>query len=196
MATINRKLNIVLPIARQDRTTLYVHATPVLTETFETYYMVLAKTWADFLQNGLDPRISPSVAMLTLKRIAKETQRASGINWWDGPDGVGGDRGLIAEITRLSNVIAKADGKGWGTLPLQQALDQGLVDEDEKREILNLLVFFTVVSHVVPKRDREGMIMVVGKIYDLATTSCSVTEYAASLKTSTIAGASGGSVQA
>ena len=91
MLTINRKLNLVLPLQRGDDTVLYVHSTPIRPETFEKYYLVLAKTWASLTQNGLDPRSGPSVAALVLKEVAETTMRAPGVTWWDGPDGVGGD---------------------------------------------------------------------------------------------------------
>lgn len=186
MLTINRKLNLVLPLQRGDDTVLYVHSTPIRPETFEKYYMVLAKTWASLTQNGLDPRSGPSVAALVLKEVAETTARAPGLNWWDGPDGVGGEAGLIAEMTRLSNALVSDPERGWVPMPLAMALQKGLIDEEEKSEVMNLLTFFTVTSSIAPRVDREGLVRGMAAIYELLTTSSNSTEYCNSLKTSTI----------
>lgn len=194
--TVDKRLNLVVPIIRGDETTLYIHSTPIRPETFDTYHLVLAKTFSSFAQNGLDPRSGPSVAAMILKDVAKATPRAPGVDWWDGPDGVGGEGGLLAEITRLSNAVVPTKDKGWSTLPLQSALDQKLIDDEEKSEVMNLLVFFTVVSLVAPRVDRARLVRGMAAIYELQTTFSNSTEYAVSLRTSTAAGTIGASAPA
>jgi len=187
MAAINRHLNIVIPILRGDDTTLYIHAAPIRQETFEMYHLVLAKTFSSFAQNGLDPRSGPSVAALILRDVAQATSRSLGMNWWEGTDGVGGDSGLLAEIRRLSNAVVPNKDNGWSTVPLQVALDQNLITEEERSEVANLLTFFTVVSLVAPRVDRERLVRGMAAIYELLTTFSNSTEFATSLKTSTTA---------
>lgn len=184
---IDKKLNLVCPIVRGDKTTLYIHSEPIRKETFEQYHLVLAKTFSAFAQNGLDPRSGPSVAGLILNDVAKATPRTPGVDWWEGPDGVGGQSGLIAEMLRLSNAIVPSIDNGWTTLPLQTALSQNLISEEEKSEVLNLLAFFTVVSVTAPRVDRKNLIEGMAVIYELQTTSSNSTEYATSLKTLTVA---------
>ena len=191
MTAINRRLNIVIPINRSDDTVLYVHSTPIMTETFEFYHMVLAKTWSGFVQNGLDPRSAPSVAALILKETAKNTIRSAGYSWADGPDGVGGESGLIAEMLRLTNVVVPDKNQGWSTLPFQMAVSQNLVSDDEKSEVMNLLTFFTVASLMPPRVDRENIILGMARMYELHTTFLNCMEYATSLKTSMRGAASG-----
>ncbi len=185
MITIDKRLNIIVPIVRADETKLYVHSTPIRQETFERYHLILAKTWSSFAQNGLDPRSGPSVAAMILKDVAQDTFRAPGLNWWDGPDGVGGEAGLMAEFVRLSNAIVPSSTAGWGTLPLQSALDQGMLDAEEKAEVMSLLTFFMVTSVVAPRVDRPRLVRGMAAIYELQTSSLNSTEFAASLKTST-----------
>lgn len=185
MVSINRKLNLVIPILRGDETVLYVHSVPIMPETFQTYYLVLARTWATLADNGLDPRSGPSVAALVLEQVAKATPRASGLNWWEGPDGVGGESGLNAEIMRLSNVIAATPQKGWKSVPLKSAFDQGLMDADEKMEVMNLLTFFIVTSSVAPRVDRERLTRGLAAVYELQATFSNSTEWMNSLTTST-----------
>lgn len=186
MVTINRKLNLVVPIVRGDDTVLYIHSVPLRAETFSTYHLVLAKTFSAFAQNGLDPRSGPSVAAMILEEVAKNTLRAPpGLNWWDGPDGVGGEGGLIAEMIRLSNAILPNKDKGWRPLPLQTVLDQKMIDEDERMEVLNLLTFFTVTSLIAPRVDRETLVRGMAAIYELQVTYLTSTEWMNSLTTST-----------
>jgi hypothetical protein len=191
MITIDRRLNLVIPIIRDDDTKLYIHSTPIRPETFEQYHLVLAKTFSSFAQNGLDPRSGPSVAAMILKDVAQATMRAPGLDWWSGSNGIGGEGGLLAEIIRLSNAVVSTTDKGWSTVPLRTALDQKLIDEDEHREAENLLVFFTVVSVVAPRVDRPRLVRGMAAIYELQTTLLNCSEYAASLKTSTPAETTG-----
>lgn len=181
MVTIDKRLNLVIPILREDETKLYVHSTPIRHETFEAHYMVLAKTFSTLMHNGLDPSSGPAVAAMVLKDVARNTTRGPGLNWFDGPDGVGGEAGLLAEFVRLSNVVVPSKA-GWGTLPLRSALDQRLLDSEEESEVINRIAFFMVVSLVPSKPDRGKLIEGMARIYDLRTTYFNSTEYATSLK--------------
>ena len=191
MAVINRQLNLVIPIARDDETVLHIHCTPIRSETFEFYHMVLAKTWSGFIQNGLDPRSAPSVAALVLKDTAKATVRVPGMSWWEGNDGVGGDAGLLAEVIRLSNAVVPSKDNGWSSIPLQMAIDQNLVTAEEKSEVMNLVTFFTVASSMPPRVDREKIVRGMASMYELLTTYSNSTEFANSLKTLTPDASSG-----
>ena len=191
MAAINRQLNLVIPLEREDGTTIYVHSTPIRFETFEFYHLVLAKTWSSFVHNSLDPRAAPSVAALMLKETAKTTARDQSLNWWDGLDGVGGDGGLLAEISRLTNVIIPSKDRGWTTMPLTDAIRQSTIDAEEKSEVMNLITFFTVGSSTPPKALRKVMVEGMVSIYGLLTTSLNSTEFATSLLTSNQGGNTG-----
>lgn len=183
---LDKKLNLVIPIIRSDETKLYIHSTPIRQETFEQYHLVLAKTFAALAQNGLDPRSGPSVAAMILKDVAQNTSRAPGLDWWSGPDGVGGEGGLMAEIMRLSNAVVPQGTKGWGTMPLKLAFDQNLISEEEKSEAVNALTFFILVSsQAAPRVDRDRLVRGMIAIYELRGTYSNCTEFAASLKTST-----------
>jgi hypothetical protein len=188
---IDRKLNLVIPIAREDGTSLWVYATPIRKEIFERYYLVLAKTFSQLARNGLDPRSGPSVAALLLRDVAMETSRDQDLNWWDGDDGVGGKAGLLGEIVRLSNCLVGTPDNGWQTTPLQEALDKQLVTDEEKSEIMSLLVFFTVSWLVAPRQDRTILVEGMAAIYRLEITSSTFTEWKTSLTTPTPAESTG-----
>ena len=82
--------------------------------------------------------------------------------------------------------------KGEATQSLYTALEKRLMDDEERREVLNLLTFFIVVSAVAPRSDRKALVEGMAVIYELQTTSLDFKEYVASLKTSTPAGTTGG----
>ena len=86
MLTIDRKLNLVVPIDRGD-SKFYIHAMPITLQTYEKYWLVLSKTFSAFAENGIVITSAPSVAKFTLKQVAQETSRDTGGNWWDGDDG-------------------------------------------------------------------------------------------------------------
>lgn len=179
---IDRKLNLVIPVERGEDT-LWVHATPIRKEVFETYYLVLGKTFSAFAHNGLDPRSGPSVAALVLRDVSQSTPRSLDASWWDGDDGVGGKAGLLAEIVRLCSCLVGTHDKGWQMVPLQDALDKKLISDDDKSEVMSQLVFFTVASLVAPRQDREILVKGMAAIYQLEVTYSAYTEWAASCKT-------------
>lgn len=187
---IDRKLNLVIPIVRDDKTVLYVHATPLHPETFDQYYLVLAKAFSAFTNNGLDPRSGPSVAAMVLRDVAKSTLRTTGANgeapttWWEGNDGVGGPAGLMAGMTRLCNVLIPTDA-GWETKPLAEAEAKKLLSDEEKAEVANILTYFTVVSLVAPKTIRGMWVEGLAALYGLQTTFLGVMDFVTSLQTST-----------
>lgn len=194
--SIDKRLNLVIPIIRGDQTRLYIHSTPIMPETFQTYYLVLAKVFSAFAQNGLDPMSAPSVAAMVLKDVAQNTSRATGLNWWDGPDGVGGESGLMANIIRLTNAVLPGKDAVWSSTPFQLALDQKMIDDEEKSEVMNLLAFFTVASLVAPRHDRARLVRGMAAIYGLQTTLSNATEFSVSLRTSTAGATTGEKVPA
>ncbi len=196
MISINKRLNLVIPIEREDGTTLYVHAMPIARETFETYYMVLAKTWNTFANNQLNHVSAPTIAYLTLRDVARQTQRLPGMSWDEGPDGISGEMGLVANMVRMANVITPQTTDNTGATPLQIALDKGIVTEEEKHEVLNILTFFTVVSHAAPKDMGRAFLMASSQILQMPTTYSTVMEYARFLRTSTDAATIGENAQA
>jgi len=179
MITIDRKLNLVIPVEKEDGSIIYIHSTPISTATFEKYWLVLSRTFSAFADAGIMVTSAPSVARLTLKQIAEETPRLDG-DWWGGEDGVSGPGGLIADMVRLSQVI-----DGDTIRPLADILMVKGLDDEVKNEVISYLVFFTAVSRVPPRSDRPKLIRGFAVLYKLVSTSLSATDYASSLKTST-----------
>lgn len=170
---IDRKLNIVVPVDTEDGKTVYVHSAPIGREVFETYFLPLSKTFAAIYAEGLGSIAGPRIASLMLKRVA-------------GDMGVGEEveRGLLAEIRRLTNLVMQGE-QGWETVPFQLAVDRKMLDADDMAEIENALVYFTVASSMHKRKDLGPILDGALKLWSGSTSSLDCTEFAASLTTST-----------
>jgi hypothetical protein len=175
---INKKLNIVLDVSGGQ-----VHAMPIGYATFEKYFEQLARLF-DALYTTIGALAAPRVAALELRKLCM----AEGT--WEGAEGV--ENGLMNEIYRLSNYISLTpDKKGWQTIPLMDAIQQGLIEGQEKAEVANALVFFTCVSWMHREANVSLALHSMTQYWGGATTLLDCTEYAASLPISTEAVNSG-----
>ena len=180
---IDRRLNLVQPVETETGT-IYLHSVPISRDVWETYFLTLSKTYAAILSEGLNVLAGPPIAKMMLKRIAVIGQS------WEGPEGV--EQGLLGEIRRLTNV-ALPTGAGWETLPYDEILRRGLMDEDAVADAEGLLVFFTCVSAVLrgPASKGKRDILLGGlSLWSASTTSLDCMAYVASLPTSTPDGTS------
>jgi len=183
MAGIDRKLNLVIPVDNSDGSVTYVHSTPISREVFERYFKIIARTFAEIYSGGYTVYAGPRVAALLLKSTAMD------LGVWDGPTGV--ERGLMAEIRRLTNVVLPAPQGGWVTMPFVEAIKAGQINDDDVAEVDNALAFFTVACAMHKKSDLMGILSGASKLWGGSTTSFNCTEFAASLTTSTEVGNTG-----
>ena len=173
---LNRKMNLVVPIDTDARGTVYVHSTPVSREVFERYFLTIAKTFSAIFQQGLGTASGPRVSMLLLRRIAESDGN------WDGPEGV--ERGLVNEMRRLTNVVVSTD-RGWQTMPLEAALQEGIVDRDDAAEVDNAVAFFTVICHVADERNLADFHAGMRSLWGAQVVPSDCTAFKSSLATST-----------
>jgi hypothetical protein len=178
---INKKLNMVIPVER-DEGKVYVHSVPISSEVFERYHLVIAQTFSAFHLHALGPIGAPRTAALILKDIAKNKGA------WEGEDGI--EFGLMGEIRRLTNV-AVAGARGWEPVPLEEAVRLGVLDDQDKSEVENAIVYFTVSSAMYRRGELAVTLDTLCKLWDAQTTSLNITEYAASLPTSIETGSFG-----
>jgi hypothetical protein len=173
---IDRKLNLVIPVERDSGETIYVHSMPLGREVFERYFLVISKAFATIYSEGLGFVAGPRVAAMLIRRVAEELKA------WDGPEGV--QVGLVAEMRRLSNVLAPG-ARGWETIPLQEAVDKGFINADDASEVENAIAFFTVASCMHRRAELRDVLEGSSKLWGAHITSLGCTEYSASLPTST-----------
>ena len=172
--TINKKLNLVIPIYHDDGKILYVHSAPIMRETFERYFLVLSKTFAQIFTKGLGSMVGPRVAALLLKQVATE------LGEWEGELGV--ERGLLPEFRRLTNVIAPS-AAGWGPIPFDEARRNGLIDDEDADEVGNAICFFMLASAILRKTSLKQMLESAAEFWGASITSSNSTEFLNSLPT-------------
>ena len=173
---INKKLNLVIPIEREDGTTVYAYSIPIAKTIFERYYMVFAKAFSVIYGDRLGIMTGPRVAAMIMKDAAKE------LGVWDGPEGA--EHGLMNEIHRLTYIVVLTE-RGWETIPFQEAIAKKLIDEDDVGEVDNAVSFFTLASHMHRKQDKIGVMKGASKLWGGHLESLGYTEFCASLPTST-----------
>jgi hypothetical protein len=205
---IDRKLNFVVPIYGEEKVKTdadgrpikgqdglpivhqpvlaYVHSTPLAAEIVDQHFLILGQTFSQIFNRGLGAAAGPGLAMRLLKKIATDTRV-----WEDSPDGERGVKnGLIEEIRRLTMVIVP-EGAKWQPLPLQIAVDRKILNDEDRAEVENAIVFFIAVSATLNRAERKPMLETAAGLWSAQLTSLNSTDFAASLTTSTAAASSG-----
>ena len=177
---IDRSLSLVIPLERDAGDLLYVHSTPISSQVYDSYWRVLARTFSDINMQGLGA-MGPRIAAKMLRDVAEEM----GV-WSDDPRAkrIGVERGLIAEIRRLTNALVPGE-KGWELIPIDDAVKSGHVDEEDLEEVDGILVFFTAGSHLFRKATRTELLTGALAPWGARIESLSCTEFLKSLTTST-----------
>jgi hypothetical protein len=171
---IDKALNLVVPIESADGT-IYFHSSPVSRETFQKYHMVIARTFTQLLTAGLE-LTGAKVAAMHLETVAVE------MGIWDTKEGV--RDGLLAEIARLTNVLALTE-RGWEALPVDVAIKREFVSEDDWEEAKQRIVFFILISAMTSRQVRDDLMEIMNSSWETRTTSSNCTDFATSLPIST-----------
>jgi hypothetical protein len=176
---IDRRLNLVQTFDTNTGT-VHIHSTPASYEVCRQYFLILRKTYAQMIAQGMFPMGGASAASEMMERIARMD------NVWEGPEGV--RDGLLAEIRRLTNVVVPGP-MGWQTVPYDAALSQKMFDPEDIDEMEGAIIFFTCASLVFrSKKDRQRLEIILGVMesqWHTQSTSSDSMAWAASLPTST-----------
>lgn len=170
---IDRRLHFVIPVERENGP-VYVHSTPIGRPVFEKYFLVISNTFAAIYNHGLGAIAGPRIAALMLREVAQTANR------WEGEDGV--ERGLMAEIRRLTNVAVPGT-HGWETMPWQQVVDGKTLDEQDISEVENSLVFFIVASLMHKKTEARPILEAAANLWGAQISSLDFTAFLSSLPT-------------
>ena len=180
---IDRKLNFVIPVETGDGTEVYVHATPIGAEVFRRYHLVIAKTFAMIHQEGLGAIAAPRVAAEMLREVARSMDE-TGARLADV------EQGLLAEVSRLSNVL-RPGPSGWEMVPLSEAIKDGTISPEDANEVENALAFFTVSSAMHRRAVLEPVLRGAAMLWGGRVESLSCAEFSRSLPTLTATERSG-----
>jgi hypothetical protein len=178
---INRKMNLVIPVETGD-VTYHVHSEPLSQEMFDEYFVLIAQTFNELFSRGLAAMTGPRVAAKMLKRLSVLEESEPG------KPGIGaGAVAIMNEIRRLTMVI----GAQGGPVLLEDAVRAGIIDGEDKDILENALVFFIVVSAVLPPAERRQTMERAVALWSGQLTSLNSTAFADSLPKSTPAANSG-----
>lgn len=136
---IDKKLNLVTSITREDGSIVYLHVTPFPYEVVEEYCLLLGNLFTNFISQvgGLG---AARVAAMMLRKKLKREQELNADNGQHGPN-------IVDEIQRLTSVVWN-DGGTWKTTSFDAAMKQGIISPDEYREVEGEVVFFMVSSAI------------------------------------------------
>lgn len=169
---IDKKLNLVCSISRDDGSLIYVHTSPFPYEVVEEHCLMLGSLFTSFIAQVGGLGAARVAAMMLRKKIKKEQE----VTGQDGPN-------IVDEIQRQTTVIFNDNGQ-WKSVPLDSAMKQGIISADEFREVEGEIVFFMVSSAIQkPELIKPTVGSVLGMFGGQLTLS-TATEWRGSLLTS------------
>lgn len=134
---IDKKLNFVSTVSRDDGSLIYLHVVPFPYDVVENNCLLLGGMFNNFF-TLVGSMGAPRVAAMMLRQTLKSQQDDGRLP--AGPT-------IVDDIQRLTTVIWSDVGV-WKTCPLDTALKQGILSDDEYREVEGEIVFFMVSSAI------------------------------------------------
>lgn len=176
---IDRRLNLVIPVDRDDGTRVYVHSTPVSEDVFDRHFLLMSRTFAAIVATGMGEIAGPRVALKMLRRMAGQMKADDEAE------------ALVNEIRRTSTFLSPG-ADGYDIVTLHEALERDLMDRTDASEVENAVAFFTVYSAMQRRRDLAETLDGLAELWGARTSSLNSTEYAASMRTPTPVASTGG----
>lgn len=139
---IDKKLNLVTNITREDGSIVYLHVTPFPYEVVEEHCLLLGNLFTNFISQVGGLGAARVAAMMLRKKLQREQELRDEANQHaqQAPT-------IVDEIQRLTSVVWN-DGGTWKTTSFDAAMKQGIISADEYREIEGEVVFFMVSSAI------------------------------------------------
>ncbi|EPT9064994.1 hypothetical protein ACVTKE_000777 [Enterobacter asburiae] len=136
---IDKKLNLVTNITREDGSIVYLHVTPFPYEVVEEHCLLLGNLFTNFISQVGGLGAARVAAMMLRKKLQREQELRDETNQ-QAPT-------IVDEIQRLTSVVWN-DGGTWKTTSFDAAMKQGIISSDEYREVEGEVVFFMVSSAI------------------------------------------------
>ena len=142
---IDKKLNLVTNITREDESIVYLHVTPFPYEVVEEHCLLLGNLFTNFISQVGGLGAARVAAMMLRKKLQREQELREEANQQaqqaqQAPT-------IVDEIQRLTSVVWN-DGGTWETTSFEVAMKQGIISPDEYREVEGEVVFFMVSSAI------------------------------------------------
>lgn len=174
---IDKKLNIIIPIERSDDTgkakvDAYIYALPLSLAAFNINCDLIGRAYTKIMTGGLGTIAGTRMTMNVMREIATKSNSEESFT------------NFQTELRRLSE-YASMSPDGWKKIPLAEAIEKKLLDEDEASEVENALAFFMVASAMYKKSENRTVMLGLASILDAFPTSSNFSEFLNSLKIST-----------
>ncbi|EOZ4660734.1 hypothetical protein EKN30_23575 [Enterobacter asburiae] len=172
---IDKKLNLVTNITREDGSIVYLHVTPFPYEVVEEHCLLLGNLFTNFISQVGGLGAARVAAMMLRKKLQREQELRDEANQ-QAPT-------IVDEIQRLTSVVWN-DGGTWKTTSFDAAMKQGIISPDEYREVEGEVVFFMVSSAIQKAHLIAPTVGSVIGMFGGQLVSSSVTAFRDSLQTS------------
>lgn len=178
---IDKKLNLVTNITRDDGAIVYLHVTPFPYEVVEEHCLLLGNLFTNFISQVGGLGAARVAAMMLRKKLQREQELRDEANQQDqqAPQAPT----IVDEIQRLTSVVWN-DGGTWKTTSFEVAMKQGIISPDEYREVEGEVVFFMVSSAIQKAHLIAPTVGSVIGMFGGQLVSSSVTAFRDSLQTS------------
>lgn len=145
---IDKKLNLVTNITREDGSIVYLHVTPFPYEVVEEHCLLLGNLFTNFISQVGGLGAARVAAMMLRKKLQREQELREEANQ-QAQQAQQAQRAptIVDEIQRLTSVVWN-DGGNWKTASFEVAMKQGIISPDEYREVEGEVVFFMVTSAI------------------------------------------------
>lgn len=178
---IDKKLNLVTNITREDGSIVYLHVTPFPYEVVEEHCLLLGNLFTNFISQVGGLGAARVAAMMLRKKLQREQELRDEANQQaqqaqQAPT-------IVDEIQRLTSVVWN-DGGTWKTASFEVAMKQGIISPDEYREVEGEVVFFMVTSAIQKAHLIAPTVGSVIGMFGGQLVSLSVTAFRDSLQTS------------
>lgn len=159
---------------------VWAYHTPISQEVFEANFRILSLAKSALFGKGMPFAIGtgPVIAALTLRDEAEKDAQERGEDVQDPA------RSFLVELKRLT-MIAGPSENGYKPLPVDAAISSGMIDPGEWKEAESSLVFFTLAWCLAKRNRRTTAMKSAAQILGGSCTSSGLSEWAASLTTST-----------
>ncbi|TKU44112.1 hypothetical protein FDX24_05500 [Citrobacter sp. wls716] len=141
---IDKKLNLVTNITRDDGSIVYLHVTPFPYEVVEEHCLLLGNLFTNFISQVGGLGAARVAAMMLRKKLQREQELRDEANQ-QAPTQQAPT--IVDEIQRLTSVVWNDCGT-WKTASFEVAMKQGIISPDEYREVEGEVVFFMVSSAI------------------------------------------------
>ena len=182
MSALDRKLNLVIPVAT-DKGEALVRSAPISAAFFKQHFLAISKTFSLLHSEGLGVTAAPRVAAMMLERVERDLA------------GVADDQAIPSAIMDEVRRLTMVTMPGGEQVPWAQVVSGKLLTDDDVAEVENAIVFFIVASSMYHRRDVEEMVGGAAKLWNARLESSGTTASPTSSQTSKETASSGATVK-